>query len=314
MMAENGWHTVNGYYLGNAAGLTDSPSAIIPPSPHDTPAWSVASAGDVNGDGFDDVVIGGESLHQAYVYLGSAQGLSTTPTFKLPGPSDTNYGQVVSIAGDTNGDGFDDIIVNAEHGTLAYLYLGGPQGVVDAPIMLTAPSGGDFISMKRAGDINGDGFDDVLANSALAKAAYVFFGSATGLATEPLVLQGPSSGDFAVLGVAAADIDGDGFSDVLVGDDQEDLAFVFLGRADGALGMLSGMSSQPSLTLQDGPGYRYGAWMKDAGDLNGDGIDDVVIGTYTGVYVNVYLGNTGAFPATPSARLLRPTGAYKIEG
>jgi hypothetical protein len=84
---------------------------------------SVASAGDVNGDGYDDIIVGayqndsgGSDAGKAYLHLGSATGLSTTASWTATGEAGDDYfGSSVASAGDVNGDGYDDIIVGA-HG------------------------------------------------------------------------------------------------------------------------------------------------------------------------------------------------------
>ena len=84
--------------------------------------YAVASAGDVNGDGFSDVIVGsylqdnGQSNEgRAFVYKGSATGLATSPTWSLESnQSSANFGFSVATAGDVNGDGFSDVIVGAE--------------------------------------------------------------------------------------------------------------------------------------------------------------------------------------------------------
>ena len=103
------------------------------------------SAGDVNGDGYDDVIVGarfysnGQSNEgRAYVFYGSASGLSTTPDWIAEGnQASASYGRAVSTAGDVNNDGFDDIVVGASlYGTPSagdegrvFVYYGGPSGL-----------------------------------------------------------------------------------------------------------------------------------------------------------------------------------------
>ena len=106
--------------------------------------WSVSSAGDVNGDGFDDVIVAAPRYDtanllagKAYLYLGLETGLYTTPGWTSPGDDQAQayYGWSVSSAGDVNGDGFDDIVVGAsghDSATInagkAYLHLGAASG------------------------------------------------------------------------------------------------------------------------------------------------------------------------------------------
>src|SRR6185369_7986153 len=108
-------------YVGSASGLTTSPATTLI-GPDGVNGWfgkSVASAGDVNGDGYADLVIGAQRVSsftgRAYVYLGSATGLAASPATTLTGPDGTSgyFGFSVAGAGDVNGDGYGDLAVGA---------------------------------------------------------------------------------------------------------------------------------------------------------------------------------------------------------
>jgi hypothetical protein len=108
---------------------------------------SLANAGDVNGDGYDDVVVGGDRFMsltgQAYVYLGAAGslGLPSSPSLAIAGPGGPNqyFGAVVAGPGDVNGDGYSDVMVSDEKGH-AYLFEGSPTGISPtAAAILPAP-------------------------------------------------------------------------------------------------------------------------------------------------------------------------------
>ena len=176
-------------------------------------AWfgnSVATAGDVNGDGFGDVIIGaynydnGESDEgRAYVYLGSASGLGASPAWiGESNQVEAYYGYSCATAGDVNSDGFSDVIVGSqffdngqETEGRAFVYMGSSTGLSTTPAW-TAESnqeGGWFgYSVSTAGDVNGDGFSDVVVgaifyeNGQISEGrAYLYNGSATGLALNP---------------------------------------------------------------------------------------------------------------------------------
>ena len=94
--------------------------------------WSVATAGDVNGDGFADVVISsGLSVAQgkAHLFLGGANGMATTPSWTTVGGD--GYGQSVATAGDVNGDGYSDILIGYDGSSSAtgksHVFMGGPS-------------------------------------------------------------------------------------------------------------------------------------------------------------------------------------------
>ena len=156
-------------YLGSAAGLAA------------TAAWtaesdqagarfgiSVATAGDVNGDGYADVIVGADGYDngqtdegRAYVYLGSAAGLAATAAWTAESDqAGANFGYSVATAGDVNGDGYADVIVGADdydNGQTdegrAYVYLGSAAGLA-ATAAWTAESdqaGADFGYLGRHG-------------------------------------------------------------------------------------------------------------------------------------------------------------------
>src|SRR5207249_1731650 len=132
-------------FLGSASGLASTPAwtAESDQASADFGA-SVASAGDVNGDGFADVIIGahlydnGQSNEgRAFVYLGSASGLASTPAWTAESnQANADFGASVAAAGDVNGDGFGDVIVGADlydngqtdEGRI-FVYLGSASGL-----------------------------------------------------------------------------------------------------------------------------------------------------------------------------------------
>ena len=101
--------------------------------------FNISTAGDVNGDGYSDVIVGADGYGtettnegRAYLYLGSASGLSATASWKTESnQQDARYGCSVSTAGDVNGDGYSDVIVGAYgyNNGRAFLYLGSSSGL-----------------------------------------------------------------------------------------------------------------------------------------------------------------------------------------
>jgi glycerol uptake facilitator-like aquaporin len=214
---------------------------------------SVASAGDVNGDGYADVIVGEEGDTMAYIYLGGPAGTSTSPATTL-GPSYAGgfFGGSVAGAGDVNGDGYADVIVGEPldpglplmHGR-AYVYLGGPGGTSTSPATTLGPSLHSFgASVASAGDVNGDGYADVIVGEPDDAMAYVYLGGSAGTSISPATTLGPSftGDDFGLSVAGAGDVNGDGYADVIVGEYVDGRAYLYLGGAGST-------STQPATTL-----------------------------------------------------------------
>jgi hypothetical protein len=283
-----------------------------PTGPQATAAWtaesdeplssfgfSVATAGDVNDDGYDDVIIGAtrhengqEDEGGAWVYLGSAAGL--LPNAAWLAESDLEYSRMggsVGAAGDVNADGYADIVVAArffgeaqsEMGKV-YVYHGtptGPSTVANWSVQGTQNNQSFGSSVGGAGDVNGDGYSDIIVGSSGTNRAYVFHGSATGLSIPAAwTAQNAQAGAFfGSEAKTAGDVNGDGYADVIVGaysfdNGQTDEGAVFVYH-----GSPAGLSPAPTWTAEgEQPGALFGSAVGSAGDVNGDGYSDVIIG------------------------------------
>ena len=267
---------------------------------------SVSAAGDVNGDGYSDVIVGahfydnGESNEgRAYVYHGSASGLSFTAAWTAESNlADAQFGRSVSSAGDVNGDGYSDVVVGAhlyangesDEGR-AYVYHGSPAGLgtSESWAVESNQSGAFFgVSVSTAGDVNGDGYSDVIVGARLYDdgesdegRAFVYHGSAAGLeTTEAWTAESNQvDADFGSSVSTAGDVNGDGYSDVIVGARLYDNGESNEGRAYVYHGSASGLDAAAAWTAESNQATsRFGASVSTAGDVNGDGYADVIVG------------------------------------
>jgi len=267
---------------------------------------SVASAGDVNGDGFSDVIVGANTFDageldegRAFVYHGSATGLSTTANWTAESNQpNAQFGFSVASAGDVNGDGFSDVIVGVrlfDNGETdegrAYVYHGSASGLGTTANWTAESNQSDAqfgYSVASAGDVNGDGFSDVIVGAANFDngqsdegAVFAYHGSAAGLSAIPNRTV-ESNQDFAYFGrsvALAGDVNGDGYSDIIVGARFFDSGQTDEGAAFVYHGSVAGLSSSPNwLAVGNQANAQFGASVASAGDVNGDGFSDVIVG------------------------------------
>jgi len=282
--------------------------------------WSVNTAGDVNGDGYADVIVGAHQYSngqgtegRAYVYHGSASGLSTGSNWRMESnKADAEFGRSVCTAGDVNGDGYADVIIGAPGADKAYVYHGAASGLGSVANWTGTPGSypGNFgFSVGSAGDVNGDGYADVLIGSTGAERAFVFHGSPNGGVRSSWAWQMQSNQQDAHMGYSVAtagDVNGDGFSDVIIGAPDYDTGQTDAGRVYVYYGNGLQMKASPWIEDGDQADAAFGYCARSAGDVNGDGYDDVIIGapfydgsTYQDVgRVYVYHGSSGGLAAS----------------
>jgi hypothetical protein len=311
-------------YLGGASGLTTAPAWSDEGGHAGSQfGYSVAGAGDVNGDGFDDVIVGepsyfgvhGGGAGRAAVYLGRASGVTSASAWAAEGAAAfEQFGWSVARAGDINHDGFDDVVVGSPRymnprdplveGRVS-VFLGGASGLPTSPSTTIEFHGFQSKfgwSVASAGDVNGDGFDDVLVGAPdftddqdEEGRAYLYLGGASGLATSPTwTVDGNAEEVRLGMSVASAgDINRDGLADVIIG-----VPEYGAGRVDVFFGSTSTLAAVPDWTYEARRTLgALGRSVAPAGDINGDGLPDVIIGdpSYTDPYSNqgaafVFLG------------------------
>jgi hypothetical protein len=291
-------------FYGNLSGLgARTPTTIT--GPVSTFGASVAAAGDVDGDGYGEIIVGAPGAGRAYVYRGTSTGIDTTAAWALVSAGG-NFGYSVGSAGDVNADGFADVIVGDPNQGEARIYQGAAAGLGAVPVAARTLTGSNDFgwAVAGAGDVNGDGYTDVIVGAPGAKRAYVYVGSATGTTATAVTLRTAGGGQFGGAVGSAGDLDGDGYDDVVVGTEIDRRAWVFSGAS-------TGLGTTATSTLISGLGAtRYGASVASPGDVNGDGVSDLLIGAPGTNSVHVYHGVLGGRPALiPSLTLSGPAGS-----
>jgi hypothetical protein len=307
--------------LAEACGLSgEIPLAgilwkMVGESSGDRAGWSVSSAGDVNGDGRADMLIGangsssgGADSGAAYLVLGpitAGMSLATADATFLGEEAGDNAGQSVAAAGDTNNDGYDDFLIGAdksdrsgEGAGAAYLILGPISGSrsLASTIALLGANAGDNAGYGIAplGDVDADGSDDILVGASLAEpdgsmtgAVYLLHGPITAdlsLSEADAILSGAIGSELAGWSTdGAGDVDGDGATDILVGAYKNSTNGTEAGVSYLVLGPVTAdgsLADSDAVFIGEAAGDRSGHSVRGAGDVNNDGRADLLISAY----------------------------------
>ncbi len=281
-------------FNGTPSGLSTTASwSVLGHQANQYLGLMVKAAGDVNGDGYDDVLtLGDASWGYVVGYYGSAAGLADS--WYRPPHSDGSgdYGAITGI-GDFNGDGYDDILlgepdyapVGVNHGLIAML-LGGPNGL-PGPFTSGEVYAGQNLShlgdaISAAQDIDGDGYADFVVGDSAYERIFVFHGNAGGtfsiIHAYAATIADPFTYGGQVEGIG--DFNGDGYADVLVSDPQTSNANGRLGMVELHLGSAAGLITAAAARVYGTQaGENLGDKIGRAGDVNGDGYADFVVGS-----------------------------------
>ena len=354
----------------------------------DSSGGSSISSGDINGDNINDIIIGaynaapnGSESGSTYVVFGKdgnfasnidLSNLTSSAGIRINGENRYNHSGHSVSSGDVNGDGYDDIIIGAHRVDSNEIWSGstyvvfGDENGLNTDIELSDIATGDGSAGFRldgenrqdysgrsvsSGDVNGDGYDDIIIGAYLADpngntdsgSTYVVFGKASGFnATMNLsdINTGNGSAGFHIGGEvyrqlsglsvsSAGDVNNDGYDDIIIGAPWTDsngntdsgATYVVFGKADGFDANIYPSEFDGSNGFRisgENEEDRSGLSVSSAGDFNNDGYDDIIIRAYnktgSGGATYVVFGKAGGFSGTMELSELDGRDGFRLDG
>jgi len=277
-------------YLGGDIMNIDADVTMTGETTNNRFGYSVSSAGDVNGDGYSDVIAGADGYSsitgRAYIYFGGVSMNNTADVTMTGETAGERLGHSVSSAGDVNGDGYSDVIAGAFEFSSStgrvYLFNYYMKNEIISDLAMTGEAADNNFgwSVSSAGDVNGDGYSDVIIGaweySSDSGRAYIYFGGTIMDNTADVTITAePTSNDFGISVSSAGDVNSDGYYDVIVGApgyaSNTGRVYIYYG------GTIMDNISDVTMT-GEATNNRFGESVSKAGDVNGDGYSDVIVG------------------------------------
>jgi len=275
-------------YLSSQGGPSATPLVIASPDGAKVGfGYALASAGDVNGDGFADLAVGecAKGVGTVHVYFGAPGGPDPAAAQAIASPDQLEgFGCRLAGAGDLDGDGYAELAVariGADFSGGLYLFRGGAGGPASTTTRIDSPAKRLGYSLAGVGDVDGDDFDDLVATEIdkddLSGRAFVFAGGPdlTNLSVRSLASPDPRGQQYGASVALAGDVDGDGWPDFVVGAPAAPTVQL-PSRAHLYHGGPVGLDGSVELRADGTPGFAHE--VGGGRDVDGDGFDDVVVG------------------------------------